>query len=121
MSGKKTLVLGASSNPTQYSHLAVVRLTAAGHEAVAIGREPFSIGTVNVIDSPEPFSDIDTVTLYLNANRQTAYEDYMLSLHPRRIIFNPGAENPAFMKKAAEQGIVCMEACTLVMLSTGVF
>jgi uncharacterized protein len=119
MSGKKTLVLGASSNPSQYSHLAVLRLTAAGHDTVAIGREVFSIGNVAVIDRPELFTGIDTVTLYLNANRQHPYEDYILSLHPRRIIFNPGAENPEFLQRASDQGIECLEACTLVMLSTG--
>ena len=121
MSGKKTLVLGASSNPTQYSQLAVLRITAAVHETVAIGREPFSIGGVMVLDQPAPFPNIDTVTLYLNANRQAAYEEYILSLLPHRIIFNPGAENPEFLKRASEKGIACMEACTLVLLSTGAY
>ncbi|MEY4728246.1 MAG: hypothetical protein RLZZ390_770, partial [Bacteroidota bacterium] len=92
MTPKKTLVLGASSKPEQYSNMAVRNLLSAGHPVEAIGREPFSIETVHVKSTTESFTDIHTVTLYLNASRQADYEDYILSLHPKRIIFNPGAE-----------------------------
>jgi predicted CoA-binding protein len=121
MTTKKTLVLGASSKPEQYSNMAVRNLLAAGHPVVAIGREPFLIETVQVQSTTEPFTDIHTVTLYLNASRQADYEDYILSLHPKRIIFNPGAENPALSEKARQNGIEAIEACTLVMLSVGTY
>ncbi len=121
MTPKKTLDLGASSKPEQYSNMAVSNLLSAGHPVEAIGREIFSIGPVNVKSSPEPLADIHTVTMYLNASRQADYEDYILSLHPKRIIFNPGAENPTFSGKAQQQGIEVLDACTLVMLSVGTY
>jgi predicted CoA-binding protein len=119
MTPKKTLVLGASSKPEQYSNMAIRNLLSAKHPVEAIGRESFSIGTLTVGTVPEQFKDIHTVTLYLNASRQAAYEDYIISLHPKRIIFNPGAENPLFAEKARQNGIEVLEACTLVMLSVG--
>ena len=121
MSNKKTLVLGASSNPEQYSHLAVKRLIQQGHDVVAIGKDPFNIGTISVVSTPEPFEQIHTVTLYLNPGRQEHYIDYILSLHPKRVIFNPGTENPSFEKRLTSEGIEALEACTLVMLSAGTY
>ena len=121
MSIKKTLVLGASSNPAQYSHLAVKKLAAAGHPVEAIGRDAFMIDGVSVGNSQQHLEGIDTVTIYLNMDRQKAYQEYILSLNPRRIIFNPGAENPNFFMEATNKGIVALEACTLVMLSAGTY
>ena len=121
MPSKKTLVIGASSNPEQYSHMAITRLLKAGHEIVAIGRSPFNIDTVEVIAEKLPFIGIHTVTLYLNESRQNEYQDYILSLNPSRIIFNPGAENEAFKHRAEKEGIEAINACTLVMLSTGAY
>ena len=116
---KKTLVIGASPKESQYSHIAVTKLLAAGHPVEAIGRSEFDIDQVHVVVGKEVYNDIDTVTMYLNKDRQKEYEEYILSLHPKRIIFNPGAENPAFAERAAAAGIEPLEACTLVMLSTG--
>lgn len=121
MTPKKTLVLGASSKPEQYSNMAVRNLLSAGHPVEAIGRDIFTIGPVNVKSIPEPLADIHTVTMYLNASRQADFEEYILSLHPKRIIFNPGAENPSFSDKAQQQGIEVLDACTLVMLSVGTY
>lgn len=116
---KKTLVLGASDNPARYSFLAVNRLRANGHPVEAIGLKPVKVADVQVGTSKKAFGDIDTVTLYLNPVRQREYYDYILSLHPKRIIFNPGAENEELAAMAREKGIQTLEACTLVMLSTG--
>jgi len=116
---KKTVVLGATDNPTRYSYLAVDRLTRHNHPVVAIGRKEGKVGDVDVITEHPQIDGVDTVTLYLNAQNQKQYYDYILSLHPKRIIFNPGAENYELAKLAKEQGIKPMEACTLVMLSTG--
>lgn len=99
--------------------MAVKKLLAAGHPVVAIGRSAFDLDEVHVTSEKESFSEIDTVTLYLNSERQKEYEEYIISLQPKRIIFNPGAENPAFAAKASKAGIETMEACTLVMLGTG--
>lgn len=119
MSGKKTLVLGASANPARYSYLAVNNLRARGHEVVAVGRHLGKVSDVEITNATECVEDIDTVTLYLNSQNQKQYYDYIFSIHPRRIIFNPGAENPELASLAKEKGIVPQEACTLVLLSTG--
>ncbi len=116
---KKTVVLGASSNPARYSYLAVDRLTKRNHPVVAIGRTKGQIGDTEIIEEHPALIDVDTVTLYLNAQNQQPYYDYIFSLHPKRIIFNPGAENEELAKMAEEKGIEPLEACTLVMLSTG--
>lgn len=116
-----TLVIGASSNSAQYSHMAVNRLRAAGHNVFAIGRETFAIGDVMVSDQPQPWPAVHTITLYLNKERQQAYESYILSLKPVRIIFNPGAENPELLTRATAAGIQAIEACTLVMLAAGTY
>jgi len=121
MIGKKTLVLGASANPEQYSNMAVKKLLSVGHPVEAIGKEVFELETITVHANQEPFLGIHTVTLYMNAGRQANYEEYILSLHPQRIIFNPGAENPGFLEKARLAGIEVLEACTLVMLTTGAY
>lgn len=118
---KKTLVLGASPKAYQYSHKAVQQLLHHGHPVEAIGRSPFQLDTVEVKTGTPPFEDIHTVTLYLNKDRQKEYEDYILSLKPKRIIFNPGAENPEFFQRAEQEGVEAIEACTLVMLSVGTY
>ncbi len=117
----KTLVIGVSSNPAQYSHMAVEKLLRAGHAVEGIGREPFSIGPVQIQNEKKDFSNIHTVTLYLNESKQRDFEEFILSLHPKRIIFNPGAENTLFLEKAKSLGIEAIEACTLVMLSAGTY
>lgn len=116
---KKTVVLGASSNPARYSYLAIQRLRNYGHPVVAIGRRVGEVAGVNITKEHLPEEDVDTVTLYLNPANQVEYYDYILDLHPKRIIFNPGTENDELVKMAKEKNIQPVTACTLVMLSTG--
>ena len=116
---KKTVVIGASPKEARYSNLAVRRLKNHGHEVVAVGLREGEIDGIPVHKDKPPVGDVDTVTLYLNADHQKLYYDYILSLHPRRIIFNPGAENDELASMAESKGIKTMEACTLVMLATG--
>lgn len=116
---KKTLVLGASDNPQRYSYLAINRLRGKGHPVVAIGQRRVRAADVDIDTEKKPFEGVDTVTLYLNPKRQKEYYEYILSLRPRRIIFNPGAENPELSALAQSNGIEPVEACTLVLLSTG--
>jgi uncharacterized protein len=119
MEKKKTLVIGASPNNERYSWMAVNRLRQYGHLVVAYGNKSGTIADVSIeTDLPHP-DDIDTVTMYMNAQRQAELHDYILSLNPKRIIFNPGAENPALEQLAEERGIETVEGCTLVMLSIG--
>ncbi len=118
---KKTLVIGASENPERYSFLAVKKLTAKGHPVVALGNKKGKIDATIIETEKISFENIDTISLYLNPGFQKQYYDYILSLHPKRIIFNPGTENDELVALAQKKGIETLEACTLVMLSTGQF
>jgi predicted CoA-binding protein len=115
---KKTLVLGASDNPSRYSFLAVHRLRSHGHPVVAIGKKLGIVGDVPIEKEKKEWKGVDTVTLYLNPTHQKQYYDYIVSLKPKRIIFIPGAENDELSDLAIKNGIKPMEACTLVLLST---
>jgi predicted CoA-binding protein len=116
---KATLVLGASDNPSRYSYMAIQRLRAKGHAVKAIGHKHSIVADVPIETDHREYEHIHTVTLYLNAGNQHEYYDYIFSLSPQRIIFNPGAENSELEKMAEAKGIETLEACTLVMLSTG--
>lgn len=116
---KKTLVLGASDNPSRYSYLAIDRLRKQGHPVLAIGKKKASVFGINIETEPIPFENIDTVTLYLNSQHQADYYNYILSLNPKRVVFNPGTENEELALLLKENRIPFMEACTLVLLSTG--
>lgn len=115
---KKTLVLGASGNPSRYSYLALQRLQSLQHPVVALGKRKAIVGNIPIENEKKDWEGIDTVTLYLNALHQKEYYDYILSLKPKRIIFNPGAENDELAKLAKQNNIQPLEACTLVLLST---
>lgn len=115
---KKTLVLGASDNPSRYSYLAIKQLRLHGHPVVAVGRKNTKVADVLIQTDHYPFENIDTVTLYLNPQHQQEYYTYILALKPKRIIFNPGAENDELAELATQKDITTLEACTLVMLST---
>jgi predicted CoA-binding protein len=119
MTNKKTLVLGASPNPARYSYLAINYLREKGHEVIAIGRHLGKVSDVEIHSETKPIDNLDTVTLYLNASNQKPYYNYILSQKPKRIIFNPGAENEELATMAKAKGIIPQNACTLVLLSTG--
>lgn len=120
MSDKKfTVVLGASPNPSRYSYLAVSRLAANEHPILAIGKRDGQIGDTPITKEHPLPENVDTVTLYMNPTLQREYYDYILQLHPKRIIFNPGTENDELATLASSKGIEPVEACTLVLLSTG--
>ena len=115
----KTLVLGASTNPSRYANRAIKLLRAHQHEVVAVGLDEGAVADVNIIHDIKPDEKVDTVTLYLNPLRQKDYYNKILNIKPRRIIFNPGTENAEFEELAAQNGIATEEACTLVLLNTG--
>jgi predicted CoA-binding protein len=117
----KTLVLGASENPERYSNKAMLKLQSKGHDVVAIGKKAGKVSGIEITTQQVKTDDIETVTLYLNPLHQKPYYDYIVSLKPKRIVFNPGAENEELERIAAQQGINVLEACTLVLLGTGQF
>ncbi|GAB4376526.1 MAG: CoA-binding protein [Salibacteraceae bacterium] len=119
---KTVAVIGASPNPGRYSYLAVQLLSEAGHGVYALGRRAGTIGTVPIVtDWPEKIDDLHTVTLYLGAKNQPELYEYILSLKPKRIVFNPGAENPELKQLVRQSGIEVEEACTLVLVKTNQF
>ncbi len=119
MKAKKTLVLGASANPAKYSYIAVQKLNENHHPVIALGKKEGTIGSTLIQTAQVIIENIDTITLYLNPTNQKEYYNYILSLKPKRIIFNPGTENDELLQLAKNNGIKTLEACTLVMLSTG--
>jgi len=115
---KKTLVLGASTKEERYSNKAINRLINSTHDVVAIGAKRGKVAGVE-IDITEVFYDgIDTITLYLNPLKQKDYYEYILGLKPKRVIFNPGTENPELYEILKRANIEIEVACTLVLLST---
>jgi len=116
---KKTLVLGASPNSGRYSYLAIERLRNFNHPVVGIGKKTGKVADIEIVTDQPKMEGVDTVTIYMNASNQKQYYEYILSLHPRRIIFNPGAENNELDQLAFKSGIKTQEACTLVLLTTG--
>lgn len=116
---KKTLILGASTNPARYSYLVANKLARKGYPIVNVGRKVGSVAGAEIEPAENIHQDIDTITLYVGPQNQAPYYDYILKTNPKRIIFNPGAENAELAEKARAQGIEVVEACTLVMLNTG--
>jgi uncharacterized protein len=115
---KKTVVIGASLNPDRYGYIATERLVNQGIETIPIGLKKGEIAGITVLNTRPDEKEVHTVTLYLNPKNQEDWYEYILSLHPTRIIFNPGTENPVFASLANKAGIETTEACTLVLLST---
>ncbi|OEK00692.1 CoA-binding protein [Roseivirga sp. 4D4] len=119
----KTVIVGSVPKAYRYAHQAAVMLEERDFDFIPLGiQEGEVLGReiLNVNNRPK-IDDVETLTLYINPTRQKDWYDYMISLSPKRIIFNPGTENQEFKIKAEKAGIECIEACTLVMLSTGVY
>lgn len=110
--------MGASLKANRYSNIAINRLVSHQHEVLAYGLRAGNVSGVTIDTELKPYSEIDTVTLYLNPQRQVEYYDYIISLKPERVIFNPGTENPEFYKLLDAANIESEVACTLVLLST---
>ena len=119
---QRVIVIGASAKPERYSNRAVRLLIQHGHEVVPVNPAVSSIEGLPVVSRLEDLSGhVDTVTLYVSAERSSALEDAITHLHPDRVIFNPGAENPALRAILEGNGICTEEACTLILLKTEQF
>ncbi|MDF2448546.1 MAG: CoA-binding protein [Bacteroidota bacterium] len=114
---KTTVVIGASPSPDRYSYKATISLLNYGHKVYPVGLRNGKIHDLDIITDKPALKDVDTVTLYVGPANQHAWIDYILSLKPKRIIFNPGTENNEFEKLAQSEGIETLRACTLVMLA----
>ncbi len=116
---KPTAIIGASSNPERYSYMATLRLKNHGHTVFPVGIKEGAIEGNTILTGKPELPKVDTVTLYVGPQNQAEWFEYIYSLKPKRIVFNPGTENPVFFKEAEQKGIECIEACTLVMLGIG--
>jgi len=118
MKNKKTLVLGASTKPERYAYKAIAMLVEKGHSVLAIGQNAGEVAGIKIQTKAIPLKNIDTVTLYLNTARQRDYYNYIVEAAPKRVVFNPGTENPEFYQLLKLNNIKVEVACTLVLLAT---
>ena len=118
MKNKKTLVLGASTKPERYAYKAIAMLLEKGHSVLAIGQNAGEVAGIKIQTKAIPLKNIDTVTLYLNPARQRDYYNYIVEAAPKRVVFNPGTENPEFYQLLKLNNIKVEVACTLVLLAT---
>lgn len=118
MKNKKTVVLGASTKPERFAFKAITMLVENGHSVLAIGKNAGEVAGVTIRTKKIPLTNIDTISLYLNPVRQRDYYNYIIETKPKRVVFNPGTENPEFYQLLKANGIKVEEACTLVLLTT---
>jgi uncharacterized protein len=118
MKNKKTVVLGASTKPDRYAYKAITMLVEKGHSVLAIGQNGGEVAGIKIHTKAIPLANINTVTLYLNPVRQRDYYNYIVEAKPKRVIFNPGTENPEFYQLLQLNNIKVEVACTLVLLTT---
>lgn len=117
MTNKKTLIIGASTNPHRYSYKAIIKLRQHKHDVIAIGKKHGIVVDIEITDQLVSIKDLHTITLYLNPQLQKQYYSYILSLKPTRVIFNPGTENSELEDLLNSENIEYIHACTLVLLS----
>jgi predicted CoA-binding protein len=118
MKNKKTLVLGATTKPDRYAFRAINMLVEKGHTVLAIGQNTGEVAGVKIYTKAIPVKNVDTVTLYLNPTRQRDYYNYIIEAQPKRVVFNPGTENPELYQLLELNNIKAEVACTLVLLAT---
>lgn len=118
MKNKKTLVLGASTKPDRYAYKAISMLVDKGHSVLAIGQNAGEVAGIKIQTKAIPLKNIDTITLYLNPTRQRDYYNYIVESKPKRVVFNPGTENPELYQLLELNNIKAEVACTLVLLTT---
>jgi len=121
MTNKKTLVLGASPNPSRYSFKAIHKLLKYGHSIIPMGIKKAEIAGMQIVINRPNYKDIHTITMYIGTQLQPQYYEYLISLKPKRIIFNPGTENKELMSLCKENKIEVVKHCTLIMLNDGIF
>lgn len=114
----KTLVIGASINPERYAYKAIQLLVKNEIEVVPMGLKPGFVANLLIVSPLIVQVNIHTITLYLGASKQEPYYDFILKINPKRVLFNPGTENPKLAKLLNGKGILWENACTLVLLST---
>lgn len=118
---QKVLVMGASTNPSRYSFIATNMLLEYGHEVHLFGIKKGEVAGITIQNDFPSIDELDTITLYLGPQNQPQYYNDILSAGAKRVIFNPGTENPELVTKLKEKGIYPEIACTLVLLRSEQF
>jgi hypothetical protein len=111
------VVLGASPDPGRYSYRAVRQLVKRNYEVVAIGKKKGLIGDILIETGQPPIQDVHTILIYLSPHHQGEIFDYVLSLRPKRVIFNPGTESPEFEEILISHNVEVVHDCSLVMMA----
>lgn len=116
-------VIGASSDTTRYSYKAMEMLEEYGHQAIPVHPREEEVRGHKVVHNLGELAGkkIDTITVYVNPAISDKYEKDMIAVHPKRVIFNPGAENSKLEASLIKNGIAVENACTLVLLRTSQF
>lgn len=118
---KKTLVLGATTNPDRYAYIATKKLLRYNHPVVLVGQREGEIAGEKILTGTPSIDEVDTITLYVGVRNLPPFFDYIIGLKPKRVLFNPGTENPDLIRLCKENGIEIEIGCTLVMLSAGTY
>jgi predicted CoA-binding protein len=118
----KVAILGASKNPERYSHMAFTMLKDYGHTPLPVNPGFSELEGVPVFAKLRDITEsVDTLTMYVGPDTSTAMKQDILNLKPKRVIFNPGSENPGLEKDLRAAGVHVIDACTLVLLRTNQF
>ncbi len=117
----KTLVLGATDNPDRYSCKAVKALLRNDYEVVPVGLRAGTIKETEILTGMPQVENVDTVLIYMGIKKQKDYYEYIQNLKPRRVVFNPGAENPELQDLLKDQGIEIVKDCALIMINTDAY
>ncbi|MBN2487265.1 MAG: CoA-binding protein [Bacteroidales bacterium] len=115
----KYLVLGASPNPLRHSNKVIKSLVRHNKMVVPVGFRSGTVSGIEIKTGFPPEENTENLLLYVGSRRQKDYYDYILKLHPKKIVFNPGTENPELMELAQKHNIECIEGCALVMINGG--
>jgi predicted CoA-binding protein len=118
---EKTVVLGASPNPGRFSHQMVTSLVKNGREVVPLGQRKGTIAGRRILTGKPQIEDVHTICMYIGPRHQPPMYDYIFSLKPSRIIFNPGTFNPELAGLAREKGIETVAKCALIMMAQGTY
>jgi len=114
---KKTLIIGATTKPERAAFRAIGMLVENGHSVLALGQNAGEVAGIKINTKAIPIKNIDTISLYINPTRQRDYYNYIVEAKPKRVLFNPGTENPEFYQLLELNNIKFEAACTLVLLT----
>jgi predicted CoA-binding protein len=121
MKNQTVLVLGATDNTNLTSYSAIKLMMHRGLHVMALGPKKTRIDQIAITDEPAAIKQADVVSIFLSAKKQRKYYDYILSLKPEKLVFNPGTENPELEFLAQKNQIQIIKGCTIALLANGLW